>query len=182
MVNKVVHAVHYLVACTHIGYGQLTHSTLSAIFLFLAVPDLVSSWLLACCAPLSVAGGATGLLALTSVLTSSTPLEPLDPSRAYIDTGCTAFFTNNEALLAGPSPGDMVVGMGNRGNSALATSVGSSRFRSVTSGSVWSFSDVYYSDDMPTTILPLSAMCFAGLTYRVDPDATVFTFCVLQAP
>ena len=43
MVNKVVHAVHYLVACRHIGYGQLTHSILSAIFLFLAVPDLVSS-------------------------------------------------------------------------------------------------------------------------------------------
>ena len=41
LVNKVVHAVHYLVACTHIGYGRLTHSFLSAIFLFLAVPDLL---------------------------------------------------------------------------------------------------------------------------------------------
>ena len=160
LVNKVVHAVHYLVACTHIGYGRLAHSFLSAIFILLAVPDLLSSWLLAWSAPLSLAGGCTGLLALTAVAANPAPLDPgpLDSSRFYIDTATTAFFANNEAMLAGPSPVDVLINSANRDAPATATAVGSSRFRSVTSGRVWNFSDVYYSADMPATILPLSAM------------------------
>ena len=178
VVNKVKYAVHYLAACIHNGYGRLTHSALSLIFILLAVPDWISSGLLACCAPLSVAGGATVLLAGTAVLTCSTPLAPLDPSAACVDTGCTAFFANNSSWLAGASPISMGVTMGNRGSPAVATSVGSSRFRSVTSGRVWSFSDVFYSsDDMPTTVLlPLSAMRYAGLTCHLNEEGTVFTF------
>ena len=173
-----MHAVHYLVACTHIGYGRLAHSFLSAIFLLLAVPDLLSSWLLAWSAPLSLAGGCTGLLALTAVAAKPAPLDPgpLDSSRYYIDTATTAFFTNNEAMLAGPSPVDMLINSANRDAPATATAVGSSRFRSVASGRVWNFSDVYYSPDMPTTILPLSAMRFAGLTGTMDPLMTWFKF------
>ena len=98
LVNKVVHAAHYLVACTHIGYGRLAHSFLSAIFILLAVPDLLSSWLLAWSALVG-----TGLLALTAVAAQPAPLDPgpLDSSRCYVDTATTAFFTNNEAMLAG---------------------------------------------------------------------------------
>ena len=62
--------------------------------MLLTVPDWISSGLLACFAPLLVAGGATVLLAGTAVLTcSSAPLAALDLSSAYVDTGCTAFFS-----------------------------------------------------------------------------------------
>ena len=177
VVNKVKYAVHYLAACIHNGYGRLTHSALSLIFILLAVPDWILSGLLACFAPLSVAGGATVQLAGMAVLTcSSTPLAPLDPSLAYVDTGCTAFFTNNSSWLAGASPVRMGVTTGNRGSPAVATSVGSSRFRSITSGRVFSFSDIFFSDDMPATLVPLSAMRCAGLTCHLDEEGTLFTF------
>ena len=167
LVNKVVLTVYYLADCTHIGYGRLAHSFLSAIFILLAVPDLLASWLLAWSAPLSLAGAGTGLLALTAVAAKPAPLDPgpLDSSRCYIDTATTAFFTSNEAMLAGPSPVDMLINSANRDAPATATTaVGSSRFRLVASGRFWNFSDVYYSADVPATILLLSAMRFAGLT------------------
>ena len=178
LVNKVVQTVYYLADCTHIGYGRLAHSFLSAIFILLAVPDLLASWLLAWSAPLSLAGAGTGLLALTAVAAKPAPLDPgpLDSSRCYVDTACTAFFTNNEAMLAGSSPVDVLINSANQGAPARATAVGSSRFRSVASGRVWSFSDVYYSPDMPATILPLSAMRCAGLTGTMDPLYRWFKF------
>ena len=73
LVNKVVHTVYYLADCIHIGYGRLAHSFLSAIFILLAVPDLLASWLLSWSAPLSLVGAGTGLLALTAVAAQPAP-------------------------------------------------------------------------------------------------------------
>ena len=101
--------------------------------MLLAVPAWVSSALLACLGPSAAGGGVALVFAGTAVLTSSSaPLVPLDPSPSYVDTRCTAFFTNNASWLAGASPVRMGVTMGNRGCPAVATLVGSSRFRSVT--------------------------------------------------
>ena len=57
MVTKLKYAVHHLLDCLHKGYGRLTHSILSLIFILLAVSAWVLSALLACFGPFATGGG-----------------------------------------------------------------------------------------------------------------------------